>query len=383
MQVVKVFEEVFTVKKLLIVCLLVLAILVPATPVLADGPDGDRTVFGGSFTLPSGETLDGSLIVFGGNATLEEDSRVRDNVVLMGGSADIAGQIDGDLVVFGGNAHLRSTAVVDGNVVTVGGKVQRDEGAQVRGEVTEGFGAGYFPRFQFYRSYRWPVEEWPFEGWFVEKAMDAVQAVFFTLVILALGVLVVIFLPRHTNQVARVVLGSPLPSLGVGFAIMVVTAVLAAMLVFTCCFAPFGLLVLLSLVIAVMFGWIAVGLMVGQRILEALNVRQPVSEVVAVLIGLLIITLLTYVPCCLGFLFFVVIASIGLGAVMLTRFGTQEYPPSEFAEASTSEVWVPEELEVEETPVPEPEEEVIEEAPSESEAEESPPEDQGSEAAED
>ena len=369
-------------KKLLIVCLLVMAVLVPATPVFADGPDGDKVIFGGSFTLSSGETLDGNLVVFGGNVTLEEDSRVKGDVTLMGGNVDIAGQVDGNLVVFGGNAHLRATAIVDGDVVAIGGNVQRDEGAQVGGEVVEGFESREFPRFEFYSPYRWRViERYPSDNWFFRSVMNALQTIFFTLVIMALGVLVIIFLPRHTDQVARVVLGSPLPSLGVGFAVLAVTTILAALLFFTCCFAPFGLLLLLALVIAVLFGWTAVGLMVGQRFLKALNARQPVSEVAAVLIGLVLITLLSYVPC-LGFLFFVVVASTGLGAVVLTRFGTQEYPLPAPA-PSAGEVWLPEELEESETPVPEPKEEG-EEAPPEAEVEEeSPPEDQGSEMAED
>jgi len=368
---------VFTVKKLLILCLLVLAILVPATPVFADGPNGDKVIFGGDFTLPSGETLDGNLVVFGGNVTLEEDSRVKGDVTLMGGNVDIAGQVDGDMVVFGGNAHLRATAVVDGQVVVIGGLLQRDEGAKVSGEVIEGFEGRYSRFFNFRLPRHWQTERYPLENWFFGNVMRALQAIFFTLAIMALGVLVIIFLPRQTNQVARVVLGSPLPSLGVGFTILTVTTILAVLLFFTCCFSPFGLLLLLALVIAVLFGWIAIGLMVGQRFLEALNVRQPASEVVAVLIGLLIITLLTYVPYCLGFLFFVVVASIGLGAVVLTRFGTQEYPlPTPVPPAG--EAWLPEEHEESETSVTESEEEG-EEAPSETDAEESPPEDQGSE----
>jgi len=367
------------VRKLLIVCLLVLAILVPATPVFADGPNGDKVIFGGSFTLPSGETLDGNLVVFGGNVSLEEDSRVQGDVVLMGGNASIAGQVDGDLVMFGGNAHLRATAVVDGQVVVIGGLLQRDEGAKVKGEVIEGFEGRYSRFFHFRLPRHWQTERYPLENWFFGNVTRALQAIFFTLAIMALGVLVLIFLPRQTNQVARVVLSSPLPSLGVGFTILAVTTILAALLFFTCCFGPFGLLLLLALVIAVLFGWIAVGLMVGQRFLEALNAQQPASEVVAVIIGLLIITLLTYVPYCLGFLFFVVVASIGLGAVVLTRFGTQEYPlPTPVPPAG--EAWLPEEHEESETPVTEPEEEG-EESPPNTDAEESPPEDQSSETA--
>jgi len=315
-------------KKILIVCLLLFALLIPTTPVFADGPPGDKVVVGDTFTLPSGETLEGSLIVIGGDVTLEENSLVREDMVLTGGNAEVAGEIGGDLVVFGGRVHLQSTAVVNGQLVTIGGHVQRDEGAEVRGGEVEGFGGRYFPNLRFYRTYRWslPPEGQPVESWLFGRVMAAVRAVFFTLVIMALGVLVIIFLPRHTNQVARVVFSSPLPSLGVGFAVLVITAILATLLILTCCFSPFGILLLMALAVAVLFGWVAVGLMVGQRLLEAINVQQPISDVAAVLVGLLLITLLTYVPCCLGFLFSIIVSSLGLGAVILTRFGTQEYP---------------------------------------------------------
>lgn len=357
-------------KKLLIVCLLILAILVPTTPVFADGPEGDKVIIGENFTLASGETVNGSLIVVGGNATLEEGSRVRGDLVVTGGNAAVAGRVDGDMVVFGGRAHLQSTAIVEGQLVAIGGSLQRDEGAVVRGGEVKGFAGRYFfPNFRFFRPYRWQTwsfEEQPVANWFFGRVMDAVQAVFLTLVIMALGVLVVTLLPRHTDQVARVVFGSPLPSLGAGFAVLVITAILAALLILTCCFSPFGLLLLLALAIAVLFGWIAVGLVVGQRLLEALNTRQPMSKVVAVLVGLLLITLLTYMPCCLGFLFSVGVASLGLGAVILTRFGTQEYPlPT--PEPPAREVEWPSEKE---TPVPE----------SKAKTEEPPLEDQGEKA---
>ena len=48
---------------------------------------------------------------------------------------------------------------------------------------------------------------------------------------------------------------------------------------------------------------------------------------VAVLVGVLLISLLTTVPC-LGWLLAGVVGSLGLGAVVLTRFGTMAYPPA-------------------------------------------------------
>jgi hypothetical protein len=46
----------------------------------------------------------------------------------------------------------------------------------------------------------------------------------------------------------------------------------------------------------------------------------------AAALGVFIITFLSRLPFCLGGIFGVMIGAIGLGAVLLTRFGTRPYP---------------------------------------------------------
>jgi hypothetical protein len=72
------------------------------------------------------------------------------------------------------------------------------------------------------------------------------------------------------------------------------------------------------------FGWIAVGLLVGQKLLGGLKVQEA-APLVAVVIGVLLISLISALPC-LGFLVFLGVLSLGLGGVVLTRFGTMSYP---------------------------------------------------------
>jgi hypothetical protein len=86
-----------------------------------------------------------------------------------------------------------------------------------------------------------------------------------------------------------------------------------------CCL---GVFVWLALLIAIAVGWIAIGLWAGQRLLAALKVRDA-SVLVEVALGVFLITVLGRLPCCLGALFSAVVGSIGLGAVVLTRFGRQ------------------------------------------------------------
>jgi hypothetical protein len=60
---------------------------------------------------------------------------------------------------------------------------------------------------------------------------------------------------------------------------------------------------------------------------------QNVTSVMAVAVGSVILSLITAVlwivtDCCLGWPFVILVGSFGLGAVVLTRFGTQEYVPA-------------------------------------------------------
>ena len=309
-------------KKVLLACLLGLLLVFSATPVFADG-DGGRIIFGDSFTLESGEVMDGDLVVLGGSVVLETRSRVEGNVVVMGGSARVAGEVEGDVVVVGGNVVLRSTAVVDGDLVTIGGNVQRDDGAVVRGNEVGGLEFEGLPR----------IEPFPtrlrFDTWGNRRSsaiFNIFGSIVMALTLVALGLLVVLFWPKQTEVVGQAVLVAPLASAGVGLLTGVVAVVLMALLAITICLSPVAFLLGVALLVAGILGWIAIGLLVGRRLLEAFNVKG-VTSLMAVAAGTLLISVLCAIPC-LGGIFGFVVGCAGLGAVVLTRFGRQTYPLS-------------------------------------------------------
>jgi len=307
-------------KKVLLACLLGLLLVFSATPVFADG-NGGRVIFGESFTLESGERMTGDLVVLGGSVILERESRVEGNVVVMGGSASVAGEVEKDMVVFGGNVVLQSTAIVDGDLVTIGGNVQREEGAIVRGQEAEGLEFRGLPRFwtlpERVYTYRWP------DRWF-SLIFDIFKAIFVALALAALGLLIVLFWPKQTEVVRQAILNTPLPSGGVGLLTGIVAVALMVLLAITICLSPIAFLLGVALLAASIFGWAAVGLLVGQRLLEAFKVRG-ITPLMAVAVGILLLSLLGAIPC-LGALVVIVAGCVGLGAVVLTRFGTQTYP---------------------------------------------------------
>ena len=316
-------------KRLAVVLLALLMVLaVPALALADDGADG-RFVMGGSFTLRSGERLIGDLVVMGGTARLEADSLVTGNVVVMGGALSVAGQVAQDVTLIGGSAQLESTAVIMGQVISVGGSLTRQPGAQVRGEIVEGLRDVPLPfvwRAPMARATR-PLD------WSIRLFSNVMGAILSTLAIMALALLAVLLLPDQTEQVTKVLVAEPVLSLGTGLLTMLVMPILLILLVITC-IGP--LLLGLAFGIAVFFGWIAAGLYLGRRLLEAAKAQEP-TALVEVLVGVAVITLLSRVPC-VGWLFGLGVAAIGLGAVLLSRFGTSTYPwPSmEDVDASAS-----------------------------------------------
>jgi hypothetical protein len=105
-------------------------------------------------------------------------------------------------------------------------------------------------------------------------------------------------------------------------------------LAITICLSPAAALIALALGVAGLFGWVAIGARVGRRLLEALGAGRIEPLWVAGL-GTLIITLITvglsaaFCLAPLGWLLMVVIGCFGLGAVVLTRFGTTPYVPGQ------------------------------------------------------
>ena len=304
----------------LVLSLAIVALLAfPATAFAAGWEDG-KIVIGGDYTLMGFEVLDGDLLVIGGTATLEAGSQVKGTVALIGGQIEAAGTIDKDVASIGGSVHLGSTAVVRGDVVTLGSALSRDEGAVIEGKVTSSEVGGPFdltlPGVVVPRVDLRPLS-WTFNfGWYFLRAF----------LLAALAALVVMFWPLRVGRVAQTVVSQPVAAGLLGLLSFIVALPLLVLLVLSICLSPVALLGGLVLVAAYMFGWIAIGLEVGQRIAAAF--RQDWTLAVSAAIGTLALTLVVYginfIPC-IGAVAPVVTYCLGLGAVILTRFGGQEY----------------------------------------------------------
>lgn len=321
--------------------LLALMLLAAPKPIMAQGPgEGDRVLMGENLTLARGETRRGDVLILGGQLRMEPESTLDGDVAVIGGSAIVAGTVTGDVAVIGGTLRLEATAVVQGDVASMGGTLDRHPQAVIRGSLVHGFrfGPETGMRLPFDSEWVMPPPEtipprprvWDWLGAFF---LNGLTAVALATLMAVLGVLLVVTFPQPTARVAQTVRENVALSFGMGLLTEVLALPVLVILTITICLAPLAFLMALALVAAWLFGWLVVGWVIGQWLAKALNTRQT-TPILEMAVGVILLTLLWRLPRvipCLGWLIsvgvLVVAGSIGLGAVLLSRFGSQLYRP--------------------------------------------------------
>ena len=413
-------------KKGLWLGVLLLLLLLPAQAAFADGPrltiddggifvdedvmlepgevyNGDLGIFNGDLSMPQGSVvkgdvfvtngdvevagrIDGSLAVISGDLTLEQGAVVEGDLFVMSGDHEVAGRVSGDLSVMFGDADLRDSAVVEGDLMVLSGRLERAAGARVSGEELRDIPLPDLPLIrervnlpelpEIPERPEVPVRpevpaiprvgvDTPAQqfGRFVGRT---VSAGFFSLVFIALGVLVVFIWRRPTRRVSECIAAMPVRSFVLGLLTFLIAAVLeafavvlliliilvAAALISTVILIPIGLLLILLSVLVLLpvplalmggmvLGWVALAQLIGQKVGKALrgNEIQPLA---ATLLGLIItvpVAAILWVAqsACCAWPFIILLTSIGLGAVFHTRFGTQACSQGKPAEALPAE----------------------------------------------
>jgi hypothetical protein len=115
---------------------------------------------------------------------------------------------------------------------------------------------------------------------------------------------------------------------GLGLLTVVVTPLVVLVMVITIILIPVSLLGILLLAIMVVFGWIAIGAEVGHRLEAAFKTEWalPVTAGLGTFLLTLVVDGIGQIVPCVGWLVPSAVGLLGLGAVLLTRFGTQDYP---------------------------------------------------------
>ncbi len=312
--------------KLLIVFLLGALILMPFQSAQAKGLLDGQVIFGNSYTVKSGETLNGDLVVFGGSATVEDGGKVIGAVILMGGSVTINGEVTKDVVVIGGAANLGKTAHVYGNFVTMGAPIQREEGARVDGDLIENATppVNIDPATSNPTTPSIPAPVQSNSDWFTNPLWNLISLFGQSFALAMLALLIALFLPSQTRRVGEAIAAQPVVTGGLGLlTVMVFPLALIAMII-TLILIPVAALVVLLFGVAMVFGWLGLGTEIGLRFVNMVPRGEGVPLPMAAAIGTFILSIVAngigFIPC-VGWMAPFILSMLGLGGVLITRFG--------------------------------------------------------------
>jgi len=259
-------------KRLFAVPLLVLgALILLAAPALADA----RAIYHGgtyfgSVVVEPGQLVDGDLTVIFGDAT-------------------IAGTVDGDVNVIGGSYDPRPGGVVAGQVNQIGGAVTQ---AVVPWAPSETVYNPYLPDHRLLWRLSWNL----------------------------LAVLVFLIFPLRTRMVLDRLERHPGLATVAGVLGCVAIIPLAVLLAITILLLPLILLEMIFVLASAFLGTAALALLIGRRLCELVSPATTPSPLLALGVGIALITAAELVPV-LGTLVLILVGLIGLGATILSFAG--------------------------------------------------------------
>ena len=271
----------------------------PPAPATPPADLSDRTTFGADVRVAAGEQVR-SVATMGGDALIEGE--VFENVVTMGGDVRVrpGGVIRGDVLTMGGDVEVAEGASVEGRMLTMGGEVESAAGAQLS-----------------HPPIRTPRPA-AFDGrGLVRRALGsaAKHGLLFLLGLVLLGAM----RERHAN-LARAIVKAPVRSGFVGLLGMLGALILTVVLLITVIGIPGAIIVAVGGFLGVYVGIAVMASVIGAALpIPALQDR-PVAQLG---VGILLLYLVSLVPGLSGIVAFV-LAALGFGAVLLTRFGGRQ-----------------------------------------------------------
>jgi hypothetical protein len=281
----------------------------PATATTTFSGAQDQVSFGTNIHIGPGQVVR-DVFCFG--CSVVSEGTVARDLVVFGGNADILGPVGRDVFDFGGRLHLGPKATVGRDLNSVGGSLVRDPGATVGRDQTSvgGPDAGGFPNTPNFGG--------------ASSVGSLIPAAFLIL----LAMLAVAMFPRQLAVTAALLEARPGASFGLGCVGVLAAIAIAVLLAITVILIPISFLLALGILLAWIFGWAAIYLVAGRRLLAAAD--RPFQPLLAVIVGGALFAVLTLVPL-VSIPIGLIGGSIALGAALGSRFGTRSEQSDFFA----------------------------------------------------
>ena len=152
--------------------------------------------------------------------------------------------------------------------------------------------------------------------------------IFNMLVLSGLAALVMLIAPLATKRASQSLSKNPFLAGLFGLLSLIIFPFAMILLLITLILIPAIPILILASVILLIWGWIGLGVEVGRRAQDIFKLRwaDPLIAALGVFTITLLVNMLGWLSsCCLEFPVTVLLVSVGLGGILLSRFGTREY----------------------------------------------------------
>lgn len=284
----------------------------------------------GAYLLRSGQQHSGDQFILANSIKFEPESSVTGGVTLIGNQVQLDGQIGGDSLVIARQLKVGDSTRVEGDLVVCADSFKQSSAAQITGEVRRECREGGEVTVQ-------SAFESMFGSWQGNVLFRLVSVIIGSLMMGALAALGTAIFPQRVFRVAESIRQSPSAMGGMGCLTLVIAVgltivyIISLLLILPVLLLPFVIVGWLALGLANLLGWIAVSKPVGEFVLGRLfNSEEP--PVIAAVVGGITLGLLTRIWGMFWFLGWIgallslIVGSVGLGAVVLTRLGARSYP---------------------------------------------------------
>lgn len=242
-------------------------------------------------------------VIRSGDIVIPADEKVLGDVISFRGEVSVYGEVFGDVVALAGPVTVYSGGVVHGDVVALIGAIDLRTGGMIGGDQVGlgGIGRIAVPAPPSLRNIR--------PGFTI-----------FNLVIrVVLALLIGALFPNALARVTGKLEAQAGQCAGAGVLAWLAILPLAVVVALTIVGIPLSLLLVLALWAAYNLGFAAISMLAGKRILSG----QQAGSLLALAVGAFLLSVLIAVPF-MGWLVRIVLGLLGVGAVTLTRFGTQK-----------------------------------------------------------
>jgi hypothetical protein len=270
---------------------------------------------GDVYILKSNERISGNISGIGTTLIIEKGAVVTGDISLIGGNLEINGEVGRNVNVIAVTAKIGDTAVVDGSINQIFNQTTISPDAIVKGQINT-----YMIPFSEDQRIGRDITNllgWLKPGfWLLLQAICISFLLVFTLIITAL-------FKKPTFNVIAAVRKSPVVAWGAGLLTLIAIPLISAVLIVTICLSPLGLILLLATLICTIWSWAVISNIVGIQMTKWLHLEwndEGTSVLGAFIVGIMT-SAISLIPIG-GFLVNLFFCSLGLGGVLLSRFGT-------------------------------------------------------------